>query len=142
MCSKLLYIKITLVLFFAVSLIGCVTCYPIDKAEIEHFKAKGRDKRFFGKWQLVTKDMQEGENCYILKPEGTRQYLVKGEKPNGYEEYYYTEKNILYILDTGGGKNRSSIIRATYSFSDDGQFCYTKDLDYDYSSTWVRLKDK
>ena len=31
--------------------------------------------------------MQEGEDCIVLKPDGTWQYLAKGVKPSGYAEY-------------------------------------------------------
>ncbi|MGP1362915.1 MAG: hypothetical protein ACTTKZ_04425 [Bacteroides sp.] len=62
-------------------------CGLLDKAEIERFKSKGRDKRFFGRWQLVKKNMQEGGNCIVLKPDGTWQYLEKGVRPSGHAEY-------------------------------------------------------
>ena len=119
-----------------------MACHPIDKAEIERFKAKKRDKRFFGTWQLVTKDMREGRNCYLFTSDGVRQHVDKNGKRVGYEGYYYTENGVLYRLDTGGGKRSSYIRRMSYKFSDDEQFFYTKNLDYDNNSTWMRLKDK
>ena len=139
MCSKIRFVLFTLLSLFSV--FSLISCFSEDVSKVQYFKSQNRDKRFFGKWQLVTKDMREGENCYILKPDGTRLHLAKGGKTIGYEQYYYSEKNILYILDTGGGKRSSHIKRYIYKFSEDGQTLYEKDADNLYEFTWKRLKD-
>ena len=140
MCSKIRFVLFTLLSLFSV--FSLISCFSEDVSKVQHFKSQNRDKRFFGKWQLVTKDMREGENCIVLKPDGTWRHLAKGVKPSGYAEYYYTENGVLYRLDTGGGKRSSYIRRMSYKFSDDEQFFYTKNLDYNNNSTWMRLKDK
>ena len=140
MCSKIRFILFNLLSLFSV--FSLISCFSEDVSKVQHFKSQDRDKRLFGKWQLVKKNMQEGGNCIVLKPDGTWQHVEKGVKPSSYAEYYYTEGNILYILDTGGGKRSSYVRRFIYHFSDDKQLFYTQNLDYDNNSTWMRLKDK
>jgi lipoprotein len=140
MCSKIRFILFNLLSLFSV--FSLISCFSEDVSKVPHFKSQDRDKRFFGKWQLVTDEIREGRNCYILTPDGTWQHIEKNGKPSGYAEYYYTEGNILYILDTGGGKRSSYVRRYIYHFSDDKQLFYTKSLDYTDTATWVRLKDK
>ena len=140
MCSKIRFILFNLLSLFSV--FSLISCFSEDVSKVQHFKSQNRDKRFFGKWQLVTDEINEGRNCYSLTPDGTWQHIEKNGKPSGYAEYYYTENGVLYRLDTGGGKRSSYIRRFYYKFSDDKQLFYTNSLDYADTATWVRLKDK
>ena len=103
------------------------SCAP-QVSEKEYFLSQQRDERLTGVWVNLdpfSKQETDFENEYTSK--GELYDIYKGKRGKAY--YYYTKRNILYMLTLGDGlKVSDRIHKLEYQFSEDNGLLILKEL--------------